>query len=69
MNCLDTPEIHWRKRKNKYTDGMEDKGREWTAEEVALHNTKDDCYVIVHGTNKYNSNKYNSINPFFSYNL
>jgi cytochrome b involved in lipid metabolism len=24
--------------------------REWTVEEVAKHNTKEDCFVIVHGT-------------------
>lgn len=29
---------------------MEASAREWTAEEVAKHNTKEDCYVIVHGT-------------------
>ncbi|ELR12009.1 oxidoreductase, FADbinding domain containing protein [Acanthamoeba castellanii str. Neff] len=28
---------------------MEASAREWTAEEVAKHNTKEDCYVIVHG--------------------
>jgi hypothetical protein len=30
-------------------DEMEASAREWTAEEVAKHNTKEDCYVIVHG--------------------